>query len=250
MQNLWNDIAVRVVHPRTGYTLQEEHIIRLMQEQHIPFEFQLKGDKEDLTNELLANYFTSNLPFSKGSLSCSIKHLLIYEEFLGSDKNYLLVFEDDIFLAPNFYAALQEIVNEVKKRQLTQILISLENSCMRFPSYWQTKAGRLLYKAKDGRAAGAYLVDKAAVQAMVSELRKNKCATVIDWWHNYLAKEQIISIFWAHPTIAEQGSHNGKLSADISTHQSSWRRQISWHLHKFIRTYIKRLFNESRVLPS
>jgi GR25 family glycosyltransferase involved in LPS biosynthesis len=48
--------------------------------------------------------------------------LLIYEEFLGSDKNYLLVFEDDIFLAPNFYAALQEIMDEVKKGSCSNFL--------------------------------------------------------------------------------------------------------------------------------
>lgn len=250
MENSWNDVEVRIVHPRTGYTKQEEHILSMMNSLDIPFEFQLKGDKTDLTDEFLDQYFVKGLPFSEGSLSCSIKHLLIYEEFLINSKNFLLVFEDDIFLTADFHDSLQKIILEVKERQLKQCLISLENSCMRFPSYWQTKAGQLLYKAKNGRAAGAYLIDKAAAQAMVSELRKNKCATVIDWWHNELANKQIISIYWAQPTIAEQGSHNGKLSADISTHKSSWRRQLSWQVHKFMRTYIKRLFNESRILPS
>lgn len=250
MQNLWNDIDVRVVHPRKGYELQEQHIQSVMQKHQIPFAFELRGDKEDLSPEIMRRYFTPQIGFSKGSLSCTLKHLLIYDAFLQSSKRFLLVFEDDIFLAADFTTQLKVMLEEIEQRHLHTFLISLENSCMRFPSYWQTKQGQTLYLARDGRAAGAYLIDQAAAKAMLEELRQNKCGTVIDWWHNYLVSKKLIKLYWAHPTIAEQGSHNGKLSAAISTHHRSKQRQIIWQLHKFIRTYIKRLFNESRILPS
>ncbi len=250
MQNLWNDIDVRVVHPRKGYELQEQHINALMHEHHIPFEFQLKGDQEELTPEILQHYFVPNINYSKGSLSCTLKHLQIYEAFIESPKSYLLVFENDIFLHKDFTNALKRIIHEIKTRGLSKFLVSLENSCMRFPSYWQTKHKQLLYKAKDGRAAGAYLIDKEAAVAMIQYLHNSKCATNIDWWHNQIAKQKLISIYWAHPTIAEQGSHNGRLSGEISSHKHSWKRQFIWQTHKFFRTYIKRLINESRILPS
>jgi GR25 family glycosyltransferase involved in LPS biosynthesis len=250
MQNLWNDIDVRIVHPKSGYEKQERHMITEMNKHDIPFKFQLRGDQEELTSELLNHYFIPGITYSKGSLSCTIKHFQIYEEFIQSPKNFLLVFENDIFLSNNFNNSLEAIVNEIKSRELSTFLISLENSCMRFPSYWQTKANQLLYKAKDGRAAGAYLIDKAAAIAMIQYLQHKKCETNVDWWHNQIATKQIISIYWAHPTIAEQGSHNGKLSGEISTHKNSFFRQLAWYGHKFFRTYIKRLFNESRILPS
>jgi glycosyl transferase family 25 len=250
MQNLWNNIDVRVVHPKKGYELQERHIIQLMKQHDIPFQFQLKGDQEELTEDLLNQYFVPNIPYSKGSLSCTIKHLQIYEAFISSPKNYLLVFENDVFLDKNFNNLLFDILNEIKKRQLSNFVVSLENSCMRFPSYWQTKKNQLLYNAKDGRAAGAYLIDKVAAISMIKHLKNNKCASNVDWWHNEIASKNIISIYWAHPTIAEQGSHNGKLSGEISTHKNSFLRRLTWYGHKFFRTYIKRLFNESRILPS
>lgn len=250
MELIWNKIDVRIVHASKGYELQEAHILAQMQKFNIPFSFELRGDKTEISDEVRQQYFNMAATYSVGSLSCTLKHLLIYESFLKSPKPYLLVFEDDIFLSKNFNIKLNQILQEIETRSINGCLISLENSCMRFPSYWQSKKGQLLYKARDGRAAGAYLLDKKAVQVMTDLLRKEKCNNVIDWWHNYLAQENLLSIYWAHPTIAEQGSHNGKLSAAISTHRHSWKRQIIWLGHKFFRSYFRRLFNEVRILPS
>lgn len=65
---------------------------------------------------------------------------------------------------------------------------------------------------------------------------------MIDWWHNDMIERNVIKMYWAHPALTEQGSHNGLLSAVISTKEKSNKRRISWLAQKFYKTYITRWF--------
>jgi len=49
----------------------------------------------------------------------------------------------------------------------------------------------------------------------LDEISANKCHLPIDWFHNYCSRKGLIQIYWAHPTIATQGSLNGKLRSTI-----------------------------------
>ena len=70
----------------------------------------------------------------------------------------------------------------------------------------------------------------------------HKCKQVIDWWHNTLIERQVIQMYWADPPVTEQGSHNGLLSAGISTKQKTMQRRIAWMAQKYYKTYVTRWF--------
>jgi glycosyl transferase family 25 len=123
----------------------------------------------------------------------------------------------------------------------------LENSTLKFPSYWQTENNKFLYQAKSGRMAGAYLIDFEGAKRILSDLITNKCENVIDWWHNSLIKRDIIKMYWAHPPLVEQGSHNGCLNSTISSKPGTMTRKISWLFQKYYKYYFKRIFIEKRV---
>lgn len=55
----------------------------------------------------MKTHFINN-PKTKGNFGCYLSHLGIMEEFLKTDKEYLMVFEDDSILCDNF----QELVNQ------------------------------------------------------------------------------------------------------------------------------------------
>jgi glycosyl transferase family 25 len=96
--------------------------------------------------------------------------------------------------------------------------------------------------------AGAYLINRKAAAAMLKHLQKVKCNDIIDWWHNSLYQHNVIQIYWLHPPIIEQGSHNGLLQGSISSKSQSLQRRISWYIQRFYKTYIKRLLPEEHII--
>jgi len=76
----------------------------------------------------------------------------------------------------------------------------------------------------------------------------NKCGHLPDWLHNELIEKGILKMYWAHPPIIEQGSHNGILSSSISSKAKSNKRIVRWKLRRFLKTVIGRLFNQKRII--
>ena len=105
-----------------------------------------------------------------------------------------------------------------------------------------TKRGKYLYKSSYGRAAGAYMIDLAGAQKILEHLKTNKCCNVIDWWHNSLIQNKVVDMYWAHPPLTEQGSHNGMMSSTISSKNRSIVRRIQWIAQKYYRTYIRPIY--------
>jgi hypothetical protein len=77
---------------------------------------------------------------------------------------------------------------------------------------------------------------------MLNDLKDNKCAKVIDWWHNSLVDRKVVKMYWAHPPITEQGSFNGKLPSSISVRADGQVRRWKWLLQKFYKMYVIRWF--------
>jgi glycosyl transferase family 25 len=242
--------GIYIVHAKNGYELHEQRINQLFGKLQLSHEFVTDGDPSHFSTELLDNYFSHDIKLKQGILSCTLNHIYSYERIVKNQNKYALVFENDPFFLGNFVNDITRIVNEAESRQLKNFIISLENTCMKFPSYWDTEKGKYLYEANAGRAAGAYLIDFEAAKNIIDDLKTNKCHTVIDWWHNSLIERNVIRMFWAHPPLVEQGSHNGQLNSTISSKSKSYTRRIRWNLQKVYKYYIKRLFKEKRIIST
>lgn len=241
--------GVFIVHALKGYEFHENRIIDLFKKSGIPFDFFTAGDPSLFSEELLNKYFIKEIKkeLSDGVLSCTLNHILIYKEIVSRQLDYAIVFENDPFLLVDFIPNFDPLLKEIKSLN-KGLIVSLENSTLRFPSYWQTKKNIHLYKANSGRMAGAYYIDLEAATQILGHLKKQKCHTVIDWWHNRLIDDKVINMYWAHPPLVEQGSHNGRMSSTISTKPDNINRRIKWFFQKNIKYYIGRLFNEKRII--
>jgi len=237
------DAPAWVVHALNGYEAHGDRIRRIFAEQEIPFEFATEGDVSRMDEKLLRRCFTPELlgRFPRTKLSCSLNHMLLYERIVEDGAPYAVVFEDDVCFLTDFRSSLDAIDAEVRALR-PGFLVSLENSTLRFPSYWQARRGQQLYRADVGRCAGAYLIDRAAALAMTDEMHTRRADSLIDHWHNTLADRGVIAIYWAHPAPVEQGSHNGVISARESTHRSSPYRRASWLFQRTLRLTLGRLF--------
>ena len=240
--------GIYVIHAKKGYEKHEQHINELFNKHNFDFKFITDGEPDNFTQELLEKYFTGEYNFPIGQLSCTLNHILAYEQVAANKNKYALIFENDPFFLGDFVKKIEKIIKEVEYNSLDGFIISLENTSLRFPSYWITKPEQVLYRAKSGRCAGAYLIDLTGANNILDELKRNKCHTIIDTWHNSLIDKGIIKMYWAHPPLVEQGSHNGQLNSVISSKQKSVLRRIQWFCQKYYKTYIRRLFNDKRVI--
>jgi len=55
-------------------------------------------------------------------------------------------------------------------------------------------------------------------------------------------------MYWAHPPLVEQGSHNGCLNSTISSKPGTITRKISWLIQKYYKYYLKRVCRAKKVL--
>lgn len=242
-------IKTYVVHAKSGYEYHGERVVKLFKEQNIPFDFVTDGTPESMTEEIKRKYFREEFAqiTRPGSLSCTLNHIYAMERFLESGEQYGLFFEDDPCFLGNFQKGMERLFPHIEKLD-SNFIISLENTSLTFPSYWQTKNGKLLYQAKRGRMAGAYLMDRSGVEKTMEFVYSEKCGHLPDWLHNELIEKGILTMYWAQPPIIEQGSHNGILSSSISSKAKSNKRILRWKTRRFIKTVLGRLINQKRII--
>lgn len=230
-----NNLKIYVIHVR-GEKEREKHMRQELEKFKLEAEFMLDGNKEDITPQTLTQYFTGSMHEVSGKVSCALKHIKVYESIISNKIEQALIFEDDIILKSNFESTLHDVLEEIKERQLSNYFISLENSNHGYIKKHEREAGKHLYEKKQGRCAGAYLIDYQCAQSLIQEIKYNKCGEAIDWFHNQLLEQQKITIYWAHPYLAEQGSHNGSFKSLIDNKPSGWFRKMVYYFQRVIKS--------------
>jgi glycosyl transferase family 25 len=221
-----------VVHV-AAVTARKKHMEAQLAKENLQATFMTRGDKSDLSQAVIEQYFKGEMAVVSAGASCALKHLYIYEAMQNEGTEIALVFEDDIFLTQNFNTLLSEIMVEIEARTLKGILVSLESTGNKFVARSKKQKDTLLYPAKKGRCAGAYLIDKLAAKAILDKVAKDRCGLPIDWFHNQMADEGVLQLYWASPAIAEQGSHNGALQSLIDGKKFGGLRQVLYFFKRW-----------------
>nr|WP_321450061.1 glycosyltransferase family 25 protein [uncultured Carboxylicivirga sp.] len=246
--SILDDCKVFVVHAPSGYEYQGNRVIRLFEKHKINFEFVHETNGDHL-EELIDKYCDRDAmkKYQKGGIACTVSHILALEKLLETEKKYALIFEDDPCFLGDFRVKLARFTTEIKNLD-KGFLISLENTNLKFPSFFQIVKQKHLYQAKMGRMACAYLIDRQGAKNALQDLKSNKCTLVVDWWHNTLVANKVIKLYWLHPALVEQGSLNGKMSSTISSKPNNVKRRIAWLLQKTYKMSIRRLFKQDLII--
>lgn len=208
-----------VVHVRKGYEDRASHIEKMLNMHGIPFEYMLDGDIGDSAFENAHELFKHGI-LSDREKSCALKHLLICDEILSRKLDGALILEDDICLLPKFdpvfNSSLQEMREYFMNADDTPILISYEDTRLRYVERSRRIKGRVLYTGDRDRMTGCYYINAEAAKVIIDNYGKDKSTTLpIDLYHNHLRKLGKLRYLWSHPTIATQGSHTGLFSSSI-----------------------------------
>lgn len=229
-----------IIHVSNAYD-REKHMVAQLMNKKLNFSFILHGDKAELTEDVLRKYFSGKMKDVSAMASCAYKHFLAYEDMIANNINYALILEDDIYLNKRFDTGLENICIEMQSDHLSNFIISLEDSNLKYVRGSIRKKGKFVYRNKYNRMAGAYIIDLNAAKSMLSELERNRCYLPVDWFHNHCSDQGIIDVYWAHPTLATQGSLNGKIKSMIDSKPSSVYRIVSFHVQRVYKKLLWRM---------
>lgn len=231
------ELKTYVIHVK-GAVEREKYIKRELAKHNITFEFILDGNMEEITHEQLEKYFDGVMKNRTPQTSCALKHILAYENMIEENVQKALIFEDDIELFNSFTKIFNTSLLEIHNHQLKKYIISYENSTLQYVKRSERVSGQVLYKKDHSRCAGAYLIDIEAAKEIIQYLSQQKCDKPIDWIQHELIKNKKINVYWSHPVIAEQRSHNGKMPSLIDHKKMGFFRKLSFFLQKIYKHQI------------
>ncbi len=229
-------LIVYVLHVKVGYEERAIAIEKQLKELGISFDYVLEWDKSELSENHLNSYFAEEMRTISSASSCASKHIEAWKKFASSSYDLALVLEDDIRLDKRFTEYLKLFLEEYSSNPTiseSTAFISLENSGLKFVPAPVQNEGQYLYPINDTRCAGAYLLNQVAARFLLQTLESRKMNEPVDWWLKRLSEEQLLSVYWSHPTIAEQGSHNGQYASSIDHKKAGSFRRLSWMLQRF-----------------
>lgn len=237
--------AIFVAHVKHGYDDRERHIRAMLGKFKVPFEFMLDGDIDDITDERRARYFSQQLSIPFPAQSCALKHLLIYEEMVRRRLPGALILEDDICLHRRFPEIFSRSMSELEEYthtgvdgSLKPVIISYEDTRLRFVERSRRQKGRVLYPGDRDRMTGCYYINLAAAEALLHQLANGDGLTMpIDHYHAWMLHQGELQYLWCQPTVATQGSHNGLFRSGIYTTKSIYEER-KWKLQRLYRKLI------------
>lgn len=224
---------VYVIHVRKGAEDRAAFIEEQLARLGIEFEYVLDGDRDQLTPEVMARWFRGSMATPTADTSCSFKHLTACERIVREGHASALVLEDDVLLSGDFVVQLNRSIAELRRRTGDPAgvgYISLENTGLE--TFTPPAAGLTLVRADHGRAAGAYWLSHGAAERLLQRAGNDRLEEPFDHFQNRLARTGEMELWWRHPAIAEQGSHNGMFNSMLAPERGGPLRRLKWLARK------------------
>lgn len=219
-------VNVFVLHVREGYEERGVHMDNMLGRMGIAFDYILDGDKSDLDHATLNRYFRGDMCEISNATSCALKHLLAYKRIIECGLDGALILEDDISLRPDFAAFVESSLEECRRRGIKECLISFEDTSMQFVPGSQRRKWMKIYKAQRDRFAGCYYISAGCARQILDYVASYKCHLPIDLFHTHLIEAIDFPYYWSHPTVATQGSKDGRFGSSISARDHNRRKYL------------------------
>lgn len=174
-------------------------------------------DREKLLDKDLKIF---NSKFPKHQCGITLSHICAYKKIINNEYKYSLILEDDVILDDNFKDKLNK---SLKQLPTDYDMLFIGDGCNLHIQSSIIKPQQLIYKkcreptswGGNGatRCTDSYLVSKKSAKKIINYISNLKEGTVhmpIDWWLNKIIRDLKLEIYWMEPTIATQGTQNGK----------------------------------------
>lgn len=174
-------------------------------------------------------------------VSCAMKHIGIWREFLKTDLPYCLVFEDDVFLDADFNAKLSVCLAELGD-PARKAAVYIGNGGNYYISAFKLRRGRHLYPARHSRATDSYLITRSAAFERCAWFDGHKMEKPIDHELDRADQEIGVEILWFERPFVEQGTQSGmfRSSIEFGRPRPLWYTRLEWAWKKYRRRLLGR----------
>jgi glycosyl transferase family 25 len=221
-----NDVvdAVLVVSVRS-FQDRIAHMTAEMARFGIEFEWIFDFDPDTIPPGLLEQTFAPSdmrLPHQ----SAVLKHIATWR--ICAERNYrrVLVFEDDVVLAPNFPEVLAQAMSEADALR-TPYLVYLGCGHNRYAA-GASNSPTMLVAGGPLPAAEAIVIDHESAVMRMAWLAKNKVTRPPDWLLREVDAQLGIPHYWLREPVVEQGSMNGKFASVLDEKRRGRGRLYAW----------------------
>lgn len=162
----------------------------------------------------------------KSAIGCAISHISIWKKFLKSNKQYAIIFEDDIiFKQKNFKKKILFYLSNTPKdfdilylgcfgsnpnNTFFNSIMTLLNKSNTF-----SQINKYIIKPKVALATHAYILSKSGAEKLVN-LLQGQIHNHIDFCIQSLSKQNLINTYVTNPRLVYQTSTNNGVSQNIS----------------------------------
>lgn len=227
-----------LIHPSVGFKQREVFIREQLHPLGLDYEIVSECDAgSDSLKSKSEKWFGGHIINATDNIkSCTAKHLSAYEKILERNLNGALILEDDVKIDRRFREILLKSISELDQRKEfrdTAVIISYENTRLRFIERSRRKKGQLLYKGDRDRMAAAYYINNAACKTLLDHAMKEKLKDPIDLEHNKALRNGLITYLWCQPAVATQGSFDGTFTTSLGKKKKftrfRWNTKLLYH---------------------
>ncbi|NOQ36262.1 MAG: glycosyl transferase, partial [Methylococcaceae bacterium] len=174
METLQNIYVLNVKKFTQRHLFMEQQLARFSMES----EFILDWDIDDLTDELIEQYFTGDL-LSKAQMSCAMKHVTALQKIAATNSHFNLVLEDDAIFNKDFSTGLQHALEQSEQFEGNKV-IYIGSGGNFFTPKSQRVEGQYLYIGSRGRFADSYIIDSETAQKRLDWFAEHKISEPMD----------------------------------------------------------------------
>lgn len=228
-------VYVRVAHVKTGYEQREIHIREQFRNHGMPINWYLDWDVPDFTDDDVRRLVAPGW-LKMPALSCTMKHIGIWRDFLRTDFPFCLVLEDDVFLASDFNAKLNMCLSEFGG-PARKAVVYIGNAGNYYISAFKLKTGKHLYAANHSRATDSYLITRPVAQARCDWFDSHQIGGPIGHELDRIDPKHGVEVLWFERPFVEQGTQSGafKTSIGVNKQLPLWYMRLEWNWKKYRR---------------
>jgi GR25 family glycosyltransferase involved in LPS biosynthesis len=205
-------------------TERKRHIIEQFKKHGITeYEFIERFDKDTITDDECPEFSRDYINNRRAELSLHLKHIYVYRLMVREQYDEVLVFEDDVILSNGFIETLALYMTQLPN---DYDMLFIGDGCnLHIPQSMQTPNQyiyeKCLYETAWGgngaaKCTDSYIISNMCakkicdhIDTLITAVDTKKINLAADWWLNQVARELMLKVYWAEPTIVTQGSQNG-----------------------------------------
>jgi len=232
-------VAIYVINVKQ-FTERRQLIESQLLKHKLNAEFILDWDKDELTTEIIDQFFTEN-ELTRGQMSCAIKHIIALQHIAKQTQGYSLVLEDDALFSDDFDQGLSNALKESENFPEAKVIFIGSGGNFYTPKSKRVK-GQHLYIGNRGRFADSYIIDASTAQLRLDWIETHKVSQPIDNQFESIDRELGIQMLWLEDPVVEQGSKAGMFDSSLEPAPPPWLQRIFFAWEKLKRKYIYQLW--------